>query len=304
MFGLFENKKDPKERLAKCLEKKDWDGLARAYYDLGVAAMDNGDLNKAVLWLNRADTVYSASDGVYKKTSKNRLFHKEIVTDCSDRIGALEDEDLLYNNIPTEMEDKAGELEDTQVRILGLFSMARLVRLGEMLGKLPGCQVLGSLGWATDIILRSFQEPITQEEYNRLMDLCNDLYELGDSPAFYGSGEIEVPGGAPFQVFDLNGMMGVHLELNGYIDNHLRFLSAVSQGQEPPEPDSCMVGCTLLPDYYVRSGEADLEQVPQIKAELRRIWSDFDFVSSHITWEQVADRVKEYKTLDILRQET
>lgn len=302
MFGLFGNKKNLEEHLKKCLEKKDWDGLARTYYDLGTAAMENGDLNKAVLWLNRADTVYSASDGVYEKASKNRLFHKEIVTDCSDRIGTLEEEDLLYNSIPAKMDEMAEELGGTQIRILELLSMARLVRLGEMLGRLPGCEVLGRLGWATNTILKSFQEPVTQGEYNQLMDICNGLYEFGDSQAFYGGGEIEVPGSSPFQVFDLNGMMGVHLELNAYIDNHLRFLSALSQGLEPPEADNCLVGRTLLPDYYVRTGAEDLEQVPQIKAELRRIREDFDFVSSRITWEQVADRVKEYQGLDLLKE--
>ena len=168
MFGLFEKKKNPKEQMEQCLEKKDWDGLARAYYDLGVTAMDNGEPNKAVLWLSRADTVYSASDKVYKKTSKNRLFHKEIVTDCSDRIGALEDEDLLYNTIPAEMEEKMEELSDSQIRIWGLLSIARLVKLGERLGNLPGCEVLGRLGWASDTMLKSFRQPISQEEYDRI----------------------------------------------------------------------------------------------------------------------------------------
>ena len=200
------------------------------------------------------------------------------------------------------MDEKMMELDDVQIRILELLSMARLVRLGEMLSRLPGCEVLGRLGWATDTIRKSFQKPITQEEYGQLMDVCNDLYELGDSPAFYGGGEIAVPGSAPFQVFDLNGMVGVHLELNGYIDNHLRFLSALSQDLEPPEAESCLVGRTLLPDYYVRTGAADLKQVPQIRAELKRIQDDFDFVSSSITWEQVADRVKEYQTLDLLNE--
>lgn len=50
------------------------------------------------------------------------------------------------------------------------------------------------------------------------------------------------------------------------------------------------------------TGAEDLEQVPQIKAELRRIREDFDFVSSRITWEQVADRVKEYQRLDLLKE--
>ena len=192
MFGLFEKKKNPKEQMEQCLEKKDWDGLARAYYDLGVTAMDNGEPNKAVLWLSRADTVYSASDKVYKKTSKNRLFHKEIVTDCSDRIGALEDEDLLYNTIPAEMEEKMEELSDSQIRIWGLLSIARLVKLGERLGNLPGCEVLGRLGWASDTMLKSFRQPISQDEYDQLMDICNALYDLGDSQAFYGGGQMNI----------------------------------------------------------------------------------------------------------------
>ncbi len=301
MLGLFEKKKDPRERAAKCLEKKDWDGLSRAYYDMGVAAMESGDLNSAVLWLNRADTVYSASDEVYSKTSKNRLFHKEIVNDCSDRIGALEDESLLYNDFPARVEEKAEELSDIQVRIWGLLSIARLVKLGSRLGTLPGCEVLGRLGRVVDIMLESFQEPVTEDQYNLLMDTCNALYDLGDSQAFYGGGEIEVPGGPAFQVFDLNGMMGVHLELKGYLDNHLRFLSALSRREETPVAESSMVSCTLLPDYYVRNGARELEEVPQIRAEMERIERDYGFVCSDITWELVGERVAKYKELDILQ---
>ncbi len=301
MFDLFQKKKDSKERMEKCLAKKDWDGLARACYDLGIAAMDKGDLNNAFLWLNRADTVYSASDEVFDKAGSSRLFHKEIVTDCSDRIAALEDTPLLYNEFPAEIEEKAEELNDIQIRIWGLFSIARLVNLGNRLSTLPGCEVLGQLDWAVDTMLRSFQKPITQNEYGHLMNICNALYDLGDSEAFYGGGEIDVPGGAPFQVFDLNGMMTI-LELNTYLDNHLRLLSALIQEQEPPEAESSIIGCTLLPDYYVRTGTDDLEDVPQIKAEMERIESDYEFLCSDFTWTQAALRIDQYKALDILQK--
>lgn len=301
MLGLFEKKKSPEERVEKCLEKKDWDGLSRTYYDMGVSAMDSGELNKAVLWLNRADTIYSASDEVYTKNSKNRLFHKEIVDDCSVRIGNLEDASLLYNDFPMEVEEKSEELSDIQIRIWGLLSIARLVNLGQRLSQLPGCEVLGRLGRIADVIIESFQEPISEDQYNLLMDTCNTLYDFGDSESFYAGGEIQVSGGPAFQVFDLNGMMGVHLELNTYLDNHMRLLSALSQGEEIPAAESSMVCCTLLPDYYVRTGAENLEDVAQIKAEIERIWDDYDFICSGITWEQVAERVAEYKKLDILQ---
>ncbi len=296
MFGFGKKEaKTPEERLADLQKKKDWAGLARTYYEMGVAAMGAGDLNKAQLWLHRADTIYSADDAVYEKVGD------KITDDCSDRIGALEEEDgLFYNKLPAEIEEKAGELSDIQVRMWGLLSMARLVKLGERLAKLPGCQVLGELGWAVDIMFRSLQELPSQEDYQRLMNVCNALYELNGKKIYY-TGEIEVPGRAPFQVFDLNGMFGVEQELNGYLDSHLRLLAAVSQqADELPTAESGAVGCALLPDYYVRAGVGDLYEVPQIKAELARISSDFAAVRDQITMEEIKQRIAEYKQLDIL----
>ena len=282
-FGKKEAKK-PEDQLAEFQKKRDWAGLAKAYYEMGRAAMDAGDLNHAQLWLHRADTIYSADDGVYDKVGD------KIIDDCSDRIGALEEEEgLLYNAIPAGIEEKAGELSDIQVRIWGLLSIARLVKLGQRLAQLPGCEVLGELDWAVDMMFRSLQTLPAQEEYQRLMDICNGLYELGDNQAYYGGGQIDVPGKAPFQAFDLNGT-GVLLELNGYIDSHLRLLAA----------ESGAVACALLPDYYVRTGVSSLAEVPQIKAELARIPDDFAAVRDQRPLEEIGQKIAEYKQLDIL----
>ncbi|MCI9156230.1 MAG: hypothetical protein HFF44_04710 [Lawsonibacter sp.] len=296
MFGLFGKKeaKTPEERLTDLQRKKDWAGLARVYYEMGASAMDGGDLNHAQLWLHRADTIYSADDATCDKVGE------KLIDDCFERIGTLEEAELLYNTVPAEIEAKAGELSDVQVRIWGMLSMARLVKLGERLAELPGCEVLGELGWAVDMMFQSTQEAPSQEEYQRLMDVCNRLYELGDTPAFYAGGQIDAPGGAPFQVFDLSGM-SVLLELNGYLDNHLRLLAALSQGaEELPAAESGVVACALLPDYYVRTGAARLEEAPRIKAELERIWSDFAAVRDHLPLEEIGRRLEEYKKLDIL----
>ena len=297
MFGLFGKKEEkaPEERLAGLQNKKDWAGLSKAYYEMGKAAMDRGDLNHAQLWLHRADTIYSADDATCEKVGD------KIMDDCSDRIGALEEEGgLLYNSLPAQIEEKAEELNDPQLRIWGMLSIARLANLGGRLARLPGCEVLGELGWAVDMMFKSIQEAPSQEEYQRLMSVCNGLYELNSKPAYY-TGEIEVPGKAPFQVFDLNGMMGVEQELNDYIDSHLRLLAALSQGaEELPAAGSSIVACALLPDYYIRTGAEELSQVPQIKAELQRIQSDFELVRDRFTWEETAKKIAEYKQLDIL----
>ena len=280
MFGFGKKEvKAMEERLADLQRKKDWAGVSMTYYELGVTAMDAGDLHKAQLWLHRADTIYSADDNIYDKVGE------KIMDDCSSRIGRLENEEgLFYNAVLAEIEARAEELNDLQIRLWGLLSIARLVQLGKRLARLPECEVLGQLDWAVDLIFHSLQILPSQEAYQRLMDMCNALYELNGKPIYY-SGEVEILGRVPFQLFDLNGLFGVEQELNGYIDSHLRLLAALSQGaKELPEIESSIVGCALLPDYYVRSSADRLENILQIKAELQRIWSDYDFVRSDLTY--------------------
>ncbi|MDE6620199.1 MAG: hypothetical protein K2K74_06880 [Lachnospiraceae bacterium] len=291
MFHKIKNKADSIE---ECQKNQDWTALSKSYYQLGVSAMEAGDLNHAHLWLHRADTIYSADDDIYDAVGE------KLMNDCSDRIGQLEEEALLYNDVPSSVEEMAESLGDAQIRVWGLLSLARLVKLGEKLSVLPGCEVLGNLGRAVDTVLKSFQEPPTEEEFNGLKDLCSVLYDLGDSPVFWGMGSaIDVPGGEPLQVFDLNGLLSV-LEIEAYLHGHLEFICALSQEEEPPSPETGIISAALLPDYYVRTGAGNLAETPQIKAELERISSDYDFLNSEMTWDLIQQRVEEYKKLDIL----
>lgn len=291
---LFQKKKKPGS-VEECQKNQDWTGLAKCYYQMGVDAMEAGDLNHAQLWLSRADTIYSADDDIYDGVGE------KLMDDCSDRIGQLEEKPLLYNSVPASVEEMADSMGDAEVRVWGLLSLARLVKLGERLAVLPGCEFLSRLGWAIDTILKSFQEPPTEDEFNGLQDICDALYEWGDSTDFWGLGsEINVPGGAPFQLFDLNGMMGTHLEIDAYLHSHLNLICALSQEEEPPAPETGIITGALLLDYFVRTGADKLEEVPHIKAELERISSDYDFLHSELNWERIRERIETYKNLDIL----
>ena len=257
--------------------------------------MDNGNPNRAVLWLSRADTIYSADDAVYTAVGE------KLINDCSERIARLECEPLLYNTVPAKVEEMAEALGDVKIRVWGLLSLARLVKLGKRVAGLPGCEVFGRLGWAVDTVLKSLQEPPTEEEFNGLRDMCGELYELGDSPEFWGVGsEINVPGGAAFQVFDFNGMQGIHLEIDAYLDTHLKTICALGQGEELPSPETGIITAALLPDYYVRTGAGNPEEVPLVKDELERIWHDYEFVCADVTWELIRQRIEAYKEIDIL----
>jgi len=108
---MFHKIKNEVRSVEECQKDQDWAGLARAYYRSGVDAMEAGDLDRAQLWLGRADTIYSADDDVYDEVGD------ALIDDCSDHIGQLEEEPLLYNRIPSSVEEMADSLGDAQIRV-------------------------------------------------------------------------------------------------------------------------------------------------------------------------------------------
>lgn len=113
--------KTPEEHTFDYIRVRDWVGYAKACYELGTAFMDSGEMHRAVLWLHRADTIYSAQDEIYEAVGD------ELINDCTARIGRLEEEPLLYNDILTKTEEMAEQLEDLPYRMWGLLAMARVV---------------------------------------------------------------------------------------------------------------------------------------------------------------------------------
>lgn len=74
MFHLFGKKGgSSEEQLAECCRKRDWAGLVKVYYRMGVEAMEAGNPYQAQLWLSRADTIYSADDLIYKKVGEKLI---------------------------------------------------------------------------------------------------------------------------------------------------------------------------------------------------------------------------------------
>ncbi len=284
------------ERLLACQKSKDWAGLARTYYELGVQAMETGDLNRAWLWLHRADTVYSAQDDVCEAVGD------ALMDDCSQRIGTLEEMPLLYNTLPAEVEEKARSLGGMQVQVWGLLSLARLVTLGRRLAELPGCALLGEL----DVVVEQMRTQLENGSDPRdlVLDGFHDaFYEFGDSPEFFGGGEIDVPGGAPFQVFDLNSGTGGFWTLCDFLKGHRYFLECLLWDGDNylSAAESGIVTYPLLLDYYARTGGGRLEDVPQVQRETARIWSDYDFLRTGPTWVAVKQRLDSYRKLDLLQ---
>lgn len=265
--------------------------MVKDAYQKGVQYMEQGDPERARLWLCRADTIYSADDSTYEAAGE------ALTDDCSDRIGTLEEADCFTNRIMAQVEEWAEELDGAQIQLWGLMTMARLAPLGAKLSHLPGCGVLGQLERTVQLVLQSFRAPISGQEFGELEAVRDQLYELGDAPQYWNGGEIDVPGKAPFQVFDLNGLLTL-LGLNTYLDSHLANLVGEEEGAPGPQTD--LIPCALLPDYYLRTQQGDITQLPAVKAELDRIQADFQFMQGYPQLSDVADRIGTYLQLDIL----
>lgn len=278
------------QRLARAQEKGDLPAMAKTYYDMGVHCMENNDPNRAKLYLRRSQAIYGSRDDVFHHVKKSMR------DDCFERINQLWKLPLMINEIPRQLREQAGfYLDDMQIRLWGLMTLARLVKVGEYLSVLPGCEVLGNLRQAADLVLRSFQKPVPQEELQFLSDTCDRLYELGDNECFFDmKNQVEIPGGMPLQAFDLDSLMA---DLYLYLNSHVKLLT---KGPDNSEAEILFVSCALLPDYYLRTCGTDLSLLPQINQEIERIRADYEFVRSKITWQDISQRFTQYKELDIL----
>ena len=269
--------------------RNDWPALARTNYALGTQCMDQGDPSRAMLYLGRADTLFSARDAIYTQADEDLMGH------CSDRIEQLEQAPTLSNEVLDLVVEKALELQDRQVRQWGLLTLARFVTLGARLSVLPECGPLASMGKVVDLVARSLYEPLSTEDMRSLHAFCDLAYTLSGSESFTDlRSQVEVPGGANLQFFDLNGLLTL-TEMNLFLDSHLTLLV---EGEGPAEPN--FIPCALLPDYHPRTTEGDIRPLPKVRAELKRIWSDCGFVAANPTRMELKARVEAYQRLDIL----
>lgn len=227
-------------QLFQAQAERDLVKLSKAYYNIGITYMKNGDYDRAMVYLSRSDTIFSSDDNVYEAVGEN------IIEDCSERIRKLENSPILTNQIIEYIDNLAENLNDEQIRLWGLMTMARLVKVFDRLSVLPGWEVLGKLDKVADLILKSIREKdITETEVDFIFDICNQFYELQDSRDFSNMfRQVEVPENSPIQIFDLNGFL-VLTELNIYLDI---FLSEI---EEEGMSEIDIVPCALLPDYYL-----------------------------------------------------
>lgn len=298
MFGFGKKKQGMealKEQAAAQEARMDLAKLSETYYEIGKSYMELGDLERSRLYLERSSTIYSNFDQVYDKCGK-------FMDDCDERIGSLESEALLGNEILEQVEERAEVLNNKQKYYWGLMSLARFQVVFQHLADCENCRILGELSQVLNLLTRTIGENARVEDLDYSLDFITRFYDFCDSEVFVNTkSQAPLDGGAPLQVFDLNGNSTVTL-LHLFVD---KFISLLRDGfdtvEENEEAEVDFIPCSLLLDYYLRTREGDVRKVPQIQAEISRIWEDFDFVKGNQDAQEVIHRLEQYRRLDILK---
>ena len=221
--------------------------------------------------------------------------------DCDEEIGALEEEELLYNELLDEVTEKAGELSGRQSYVWGILTLARFQVLLEKLSSCSGCGILGEIGQILNLLGEGIGRELQPEEVGCLQDFVLRLYDFGDSESFVNpDNQAPVDGGQPLQVFDLNGnsaFTSIHI----FLDNCTYLFESgfdTAEDAEPAELD--FIPCTLMEDYYLRTVEGDIRRLPKLQEEIERVRSDFEFVKGDPGAKEIQDRIRTWRAVDLL----
>lgn len=275
-------------------EKTELTENAEVCYRKGKEYQRKGDLERARLYLERASTLYSNFDQVFDES-------EVLMEDCDEQIGALEEEDLIYNELLEQVTEKAEELSNTQNYIWGLLSVSRLQVVFERLSVCPGCEILGELKKVLSVFCQGLNHELTEEEREYLQDFITRFYDFGDSECFADTAnQVSVEDGKALQVFDMNGnsmFTCMHIFLDKCIYAFCNGFETV-ENAEPAETD--FIPCTLLEDYHLRTSQGDIREIPQIREEIARIWSDCEFAEAEPDVQAIVERMNGYRKLDIL----
>ena len=301
-FDRFRKQEAPAASLEELQAKGYWVDLVRAYFAKGKECLAQGDRERADLWLSRAQAICDSDDGIYEKVGG------KLIDECSDLLGELED-GLFGTQVVGRVEAEYSTLSGARKRLWGLLTLCRLEKLLTAVGDFPGCAPLKDTGEAIDALLDHYYGEAGEIAWARLEEYNDFIAGWCDSPAILDERTaLPAPAGA-FRLPDLGGEI-VPTELSLYLD--VVVSGDLSRGEvrgldDPQVLDrldlndqSGMIRCGLLTHYWLRVQDGPLETVPQVRAEVARIWDDLAFLRTGPGEKALRARAAEYRRLDIL----
>lgn len=263
---------------------------AKLYYELGAGYYRQGNKEKAWLYLNRFDTLSGSQDDIYEKIPE------KLMDQASDWIGELEESDLYLNELMHWAEEEAEQLDVIQRAKWNLLTLARFDQLFVQLSKLPGFGLLSRYGRVIEILAKAVYEPIEKAEYEEALEFVKEFYPFTDSKELADvSNSISIAGGADFEAYDLQGGCTL-LNMYTLLDDILQY---AEQQRNMGEIGTDLLSNVLLADYYIRTHEEPLQEIPAVGAEVKRIQADLEFVKGNPLRTEFLERMQQHRAVMI-----
>lgn len=294
------------DELKAAQEQNDYDQMAKCYLKLGKAYKQDGKLSKAVYYLSRFDNLVSGDDDLYETFDKQD-------SQTTQWIEELESQQEPYEKtIQSQVVEKSQELSDLQKIQWMLLTMSRFCSLFERISALEDFEGFETLSEMVDLICGGLYGELDTDNADDIQDAMVDyddlLEDVFDSEVMCDYTQtVQIPNQPDFIPADLeSGDVGTHYfgmafaAMQSFIFDTERRLSEcpISGTAKLEEPaDLEFVACGILADYFYRTSDAELKDVPQIQQETTRIFSDYDFIKSAPDYEAFQERINEYKTI-------
>lgn len=273
------------EDLKKAQRSKDFVKTAKLYYEVGACYYQQGNKEKAWLYLNRFDTLSGSQDEIYEKIPE------KLMDQASDWIGELEEADLYLNELMNWAEEAAEELDVIQRAKWNLLTLARFEMLFQQLSRLSGFELLNRYGRVVEILAQALYEPVGEAEYKEALGFVKEFYPFTDSKALADvSNCVSIAGGGDFEAYDLQGSCTL-LNMYTLLDDILQY---AEQRRNMGEIGTDLLTNVLLADYYIRTHEEPLREIPAVRAEVERIQADLEFVKGNPVRAEFMERMHQH----------
>lgn len=266
-------------------EKKGFNEMFEAYYQLGKAYYKENDFEHALHFLNRANSLSLSIDKLDVLD--------DAIDDCSNMLLDIENKGTFLDTILQEVNEKAKLINYDQRSLWNLLTLCRMETIFSSFAKIPHCDIFNQISDITDLLYHIIIGDIEYDESRE--DFLDELYDFGDSYIFYDpQTTISFPTlDQPIQLFDFVGG-DVITSLNMFVDHEFHYTDI-----DEFTNDFVVSALGVLKSYYIRTQDQDIHQIPQIQKEIERIRSDYLFISDIVEEEEFVARVKQYKQLNI-----
>lgn len=290
IFGKKKSLEELLSLLSDAQNKGSFMKIAELYYEVGQKYLEEGQDEKAFLYINRFDSLSSSDDAIYEKFS-------EKVEQASKWIEILEQKDFFTNRLRDLADEKGMSLDLTQKIQWNLLTLARFCVLFERLSILPGFDVFKNYNKVTEILTQSLYHETNEEELDILNKFILDFYSFADSKALADTrNRISVDGSDDFEAYDLIGAGTLTLlNIHALLDD----LAQIAAGNDIDDINVDLVTNALLADYYIRTKNVKPDAIPALNDEKARIFGDYEFILSNPSEVDFTARMNEYKKLSL-----